>query len=548
MISSVPSPMRAGAYCMRIPRPDVYLSAAVGSLPTIGAFRTSFASEDFPTCACRQLSRICGTDRWTFDHEEAFSERLFVVNFGLDHLLGAYCYLIILAQGKTSTKTGIFLAKRCARRPGRDITFPARLPPRFANQTEPEMIAETFATALYCWRSCPEHLPPFSALRTLRAMARANAIEGKALMYRRIVVKLGTGVLTKGTRFLNQPQMVELTRQIASLHHEDKELIICTSGAQAAGRALLDFPSLPSSLSSRQMLAAVGQSRLMLLWGRFFEIYGILVGQILLTRADTENRHRFLNARDTFNDLIKHGIVPVVNENDAVAVEEIKVGDNDNLSALVAVLTDADLLLMLTDQQGLFTADPRTDPNARLIPEVQEIDDSLRASAGSSQSGLGIGGMSTKLEAADIARRAGTDVVIAAGSAPDVILQAVAGEQVGTRFPAQENPLENRKRWILAGPAPSGCLMVDSGAAKALRRDGNSLLPVGITAVEGEFERGDAVFVRETNGPDLARGITRYSSNDLNRIRGCQSHAIGDQLGYDYGPVVLHRNDMIVLE
>lgn len=367
-------------------------------------------------------------------------------------------------------------------------------------------------------------------------------------MYRRVVVKLGTGVLTKGTRFLNQPQMVELTRQIAALHHQNKELIVCTSGAQAAGRALLDFPALPSSLSSRQMLAAVGQSRLMLLWGRFFEIYGIHVGQILLTRADTENRQRFLNARDTFNDLIKHRIVPVVNENDAVAVEEIKVGDNDNLSALVAVLTDADLLLMLTDQQGLFTADPRTEPNARLIPEVQEIDDSLRALAGSSQSGLGIGGMSTKLEAADIARRAGTEVVIAAGSAPDVIPRAVAGEQVGTRFPAQEAPLENRKRWILAGPAPSGRLMVDSGAAKALRRDGNSLLPVGITAVEGEFERGDAVFVRETNGPDLARGITRYSSNDLNRIRGCQSHAISEQLGYDYGPVVLHRNDMIVLE
>lgn len=367
-------------------------------------------------------------------------------------------------------------------------------------------------------------------------------------MYRRIVVKLGTGVLTKGTRFLNQPQMVELTRQIASLHHQNKELIVCTSGAQAAGRALLDFPELPATLASRQMLAAVGQSRLMLLWGRFFQIYGILVGQILLTRADTENRQRFLNARDTFNDLLRHRIVPVVNENDAVAVEEIKVGDNDNLSALVAVLTDADLLLMLTDQPGLFTADPRTDPDAQLIPEVHKIDDSLRARAGSSQSGLGIGGMSTKLQAAEIACRAGTDVVIAAGNAPDVIIRAVAGQPVGTRFPAQETPLENRKRWILAGPAPSGHLLVDDGAAKALRHHGNSLLPVGITTVQGDFERGDAVFVRERNGLDLARGITRYSSDDLHRIRGCQSHEISERLGYDYGPVVLHRNDMIVLE
>ena len=367
-------------------------------------------------------------------------------------------------------------------------------------------------------------------------------------MYRRIVVKLGTGVLTEGTRFLNQPQMVELTRQIASLHHQNTELIVCTSGAQAAGRALLDFPDLPATLASRQMLAAVGQSRLMLLWGRFFQIYGILVGQILLTRADTENRQRFLNARDTFNDLLSHRIVPVVNENDAVAVEEIKVGDNDNLSALVAVLTAADLLLMLTDQPGLFTADPRTDPDAQLIPEVHKFDDSLRALAGNSQSGLGIGGMSTKLQAAEIACRAGTDVVIAAGSATDVIERAVAGQQVGTRFPAQATPLENRKRWILAGPAPSGHLLVDAGAAKALRHHGNSLLPVGITRVEGDFERGDAVFVRERNGPDLARGITRYSSDDLHRICGCQSHEISERLGYDYGPVVLHRNDMIVME
>lgn len=382
----------------------------------------------------------------------------------------------------------------------------------------------------------------------MRAGRKTRRSDGNTGMYRRVVVKLGTGVLTCGTRHLNQPQMVELTRQIASLHRQDKELIVCTSGAQAAGRARLGIPDLPAALSSRQMLAAVGQIRLMLLWGRFFDIYGIHAGQILLTRADTENRQRFLNARDTFDDMLKHGIVPVVNENDAVAVEEIKVGDNDNLSALVAVLTGADLLLMLTDQEGLFTADPRTDPEARLIPEVHAIDSTLRALAGDSQTGLGIGGMSTKLQAAETACRAGADVVIAAGGAHDVIPRAVAGESVGTRFPAQGAPLENRKRWILAGPAPSGRIVVDAGAATALRDQGNSLLPVGITAVEGCFERGDAVFVRENSGPDLARGITRYSSEDLHRIRGCQSKQISEQLGYDYGPVVLHRNDMIVLE
>lgn len=367
-------------------------------------------------------------------------------------------------------------------------------------------------------------------------------------MYRRVVVKLGTGVLTNGTRFLNQPQMVELTRQIASLHHQHTELIVCTSGAQAAGRARLGFPDLPAALSSRQMLASVGQIRLMLLWGRFFDIFGIHAGQILLTRADTENRQRFLNARDILNEMLKHRIIPVVNENDAVAVDEIKVGDNDNLSAMVAVMTGADLLLMLTDQPGLLTADPRSDPNAQLIPEVHAIDDSLRALAGASQTGLGIGGMNTKLQAADIACRAGADVVIASGNAPDVIARAIAGKAVGTRFHAQGAPLENRKRWILAGPAPSGRLQVDSGAARALRDHGNSLLPVGITAVEGDFERGDAVFVQERNGPDLARGITRYGSDELHNIRGCQSQEISARLGYDYGPVVLHRNDMILLE
>jgi glutamate 5-kinase len=189
-------------------------------------------------------------------------------------------------------------------------------------------------------------------------------------MYKRIVVKLGTSVLTGGTRNLDHPRMVELVRQCAELYHQGHEMVICTSGAVAVGRARLGFPTLPPTIVSKQLLAAVGQSRLMLTWERFFEIYGIHVGQILLTRADVENRHRFLNARDAFSALLEHRIVPIVNENDAVATEEIKVGDNDNLSALVATLVSADLLLILTDQPGLFTADPRKDPNAQLIPEV----------------------------------------------------------------------------------------------------------------------------------------------------------------------------------
>lgn len=366
-------------------------------------------------------------------------------------------------------------------------------------------------------------------------------------MYQRIVIKLGTSVLTGGTPHFNRAHMVELARQCAHLHHQGKDIILCSSGAIAAGRERLNFPQLPPTITSKQMLAAVGQSRLMLMWERFFEIYNLHVGQILLTRSDVQNRSRFLNARDTVQALLEQRIIPIFNENDAVATEEIKVGDNDNLSAMVAVVAGADLLLLLTDQPGLFTADPRTNPHAELIPEVQTIDETLHALAGGSVTGLGVGGMTTKLQAADAARRAGTDVVIAAGQAPNVILRAAGGEQIGTRFPALENPLENRKRWIFAGSKPAGKLTVDAGAQKALVDNGRSLLPAGIIQVEGIFQRGDTVTIHNENGRELARGIVRYSSADLHRIAGRHSDTIAEELGYAYGPVAVHRNDMIIV-
>jgi glutamate 5-kinase len=366
-------------------------------------------------------------------------------------------------------------------------------------------------------------------------------------MTRRIVVKIGTSVLTGGTPRPDQAHMVDMARQCAALQRAGHEVIICTSGAIAIGRERLDFPELARTLPNKQMLAAVGQTRLMQMWEHFFGIYGLLVGQILLTRADVENRGRFLNARDTLRALLDRHIVPIINENDAVATEEIRLGDNDTLSALVAVLAEADLLLLLTDQPGLFTADPRTDPNATLIPEVRQIDEALRGAAGASVSGLGVGGMSTKLRAADLARRAGTEVIIAAGHAPDVIGRAVAGEAIGTRFPALEQPVENRKRWILAGPRPAGALVIDDGAAEALAHNGRSLLPAGITRVEGAFSRGDTVIILGPARGELARGITRYDSDDLARIAGCRSAEIIDRLGYAYGSVVVHRNDLILL-
>ncbi len=362
-----------------------------------------------------------------------------------------------------------------------------------------------------------------------------------------LVVKLGTSVLTGGSRRLNRAHIVELVRQCAQLHAAGHRIVIVTSGAIAAGREHLGYPELPATIASKQLLAAVGQSSLIQLWEQLFSIYGIHIGQMLLTRADMEDRERFLNARDTMLALLDNRIVPVINENDAVATAEIKVGDNDNLSALAAILAGADKLLLLTDQQGLFTADPRSNPDAVLIPEVELIDDELRALAGDSVSGLGTGGMATKLQAADIATRAGVEVVIASGKRPELIGSLARGEKAGTRFLAQANPLESRKSWILAGPPPHGELYVDAGAQAAVHDKGSSLLPKGIVKVQGDFERGDVVRIITAEGRELARGISRYNAADMAQIAGKHSDDIESCLGYGYGAVAIHRDDLVLL-
>ncbi|MCL1037278.1 glutamate 5-kinase [Shewanella submarina] len=367
------------------------------------------------------------------------------------------------------------------------------------------------------------------------------------IAYRRVVVKLGTSVLTSGSRSLDKAQMAELTRQMAHLMKAGVEVVLCTSGAIAAGREHLQHPQLPDTMASKQLLAAVGQSQLILAWSQLFGIYGFNVGQLLLTRADLHDRERYLNARDTLNALLAQGIVPIINENDAVATQEIKVGDNDNLSARAALLCDADLLILLTDQKGLFDADPRNNPDAKLIPEVANIDDSLRKLAGGSVSGLGTGGMATKLEAADIARRAGIEVVIASGQHPDVIKKLSCKEAVGTHFCAIEHPLESRKQWILAGPKPRGQLVLDEGAVNAVANKGRSLLSKGVVSVEGEFERGDTLELTDANGRVFARGLARYNAAAMQKIAGKHSDDIESLLGYDYGDAVVHRNDMVVL-
>ena len=366
-------------------------------------------------------------------------------------------------------------------------------------------------------------------------------------MPERVVVKLGTSVLTGGTRRLDRARMVDLVRQCAEVREAGLEVVLCSSGAIGAGRERLGFDDPPTSLSEKQMLAAVGQSRLMETWEQLFGIYGVHVGQMLLTRGDIEDRHRFLNARDTMQALVDYGIVPIVNENDAIATDEIKVGDNDVLSALCVLLADADLLVLLTDQEGLFTGDPRTDPDAELIREVGEIDEHLRSVAGGAGTGLGTGGMETKIEAADIARRAGARVEIASGSVPDVLPRLVAGERVGTRFPAPDTPLEGRKRWIFGGAVSGGRVHVDQGAEDALRERPVSLLPAGVVEVEGDFQRGDVVRLVGPEGRALGRGMVRYGSDEIRRIRGCHSERIPEILGYASGAVVIHREDLTII-
>ena len=339
-----------------------------------------------------------------------------------------------------------------------------------------------------------------------------------------LVVKLGTSVLTGGSRRLNRAHIVELVRQCAQLHAAGHRIVIVTSGAIAAGREHLGYPELPATIASKQLLAAVGQSRLIQLWEQLFSIYGIHVGQMLLTRADMEDRERFLNARDTLRALLDNNIVPVINENDAVATAEIKVGDNDNLSALAAILAGADKLLLLTDQKGLYTADPRSNPQAELIKDVYGIDDALRAIAGDSVSGL--------------------DTIIAAGSKPGVIGDVMEGISVGTLFHAQATPLENRKRWIFGAP-PAGEITVDEGATAAILERGSSLLPKGIKSVTGNFSRGEVIRICNLEGRDIAHGVSRYNSDALRRIAGHHSQEIDAILGYEYGPVAVHRDDMI---
>ena len=370
------------------------------------------------------------------------------------------------------------------------------------------------------------------------------------MSYHRIVAKFGTGLLASGTDHLDLQVMSSLVEQIARLHGQGKEIVIISSGAIASGRQKLKKVPERKNTPFKQVLASVGQSHLMYTYEQLFSQYDITVAQALLTKEDLSDRSGYLNARNTLLALIELGIICIVNENDIVAIDEIeglKFGDNDNLSAMVANLVDADLLALLTDIGGLYTADPHYNPQAQLIRRVDKIDAEVERMASNTASRQGIGGMATKVKAARLATSSGVNVVIADGREPDILVRISQGEDIGTFFPAQVNKMESKKRWMLSGLASKGKVTVDKGAVLALKEQNKSLLPAGIMKAGGEFHRGDIVDILDEQGKRIGCGISNYSSSDLAIIGGKHSDNIPSLLGYDYGDEVIHRNNMVLV-
>ncbi len=383
-------------------------------------------------------------------------------------------------------------------------------------------------------------------------MGKNNGTNSKPVAQgcQRMVVKLGTSLLTGGSGRLDHDVMSRLVAQVAQLHQQGVEILVVSSGAMAAGRQRLGLAGKIKGIPFKQVLCSVGQSHLMHIYEELFGQYDIPVAQALLTKADLSDRSGYLNARNTLLALLQLRVLCIVNENDVVAVDELdeaKFGDNDNLSAMVANLIDADLLLLLTDTAGLHTADPRRDPSARLIPEVKRIDAEIERLADKAGT-LGIGGMVTKIEAAKLATASGVTVIIANGREPDIILRLAHGERAGTRFLPTTARLESRKRWMLSGLCTSGQLVVDAGAATALKKQNRSLLAAGIKEARGNFDRGDLVEIYDTEGLHLGCGLVNYSSGEINLIKGAHSGKIATLLGIDFGPEVVHRDNLAVLQ
>ncbi|MGH7279246.1 MAG: glutamate 5-kinase [Candidatus Rokuibacteriota bacterium] len=364
---------------------------------------------------------------------------------------------------------------------------------------------------------------------------------------RRLVVKVGSSLVTVPDKGPDTRRIAALAAEIA-LIRKTCQTVLVTSGAIATGMARLGLPARPRSIPEKQAAAAVGQSALMWQYEVAFKRHAVSVGQVLLTAQDISDRARYLNARNTLLALLKFGVLPIVNENDTVAVDEIKVGDNDNLSAFVASLIDADLLVLLTDVDGLYTGDPARDPAARKLDTVETVTGEIERLVWDRAGRVSIGGMATKLQAAQQAAAAGVGLVIGSGREDGVLTRILRCEPVGTWFPAKSDRLTARKRWIAFAVPPQGRLTVDAGALQALTRQGKSLLPSGLVSVEGEFSAGEVVAVLgEADGKEFARGLVNFEAGELQRIRGAKTREIEARLGYKSFDEVIHRDNLVIL-
>jgi glutamate 5-kinase len=364
---------------------------------------------------------------------------------------------------------------------------------------------------------------------------------------RRVVVKVGSSLVTNGGRGVDAIAIGDWCRQLAALARDGRELVVVSSGAIAEGMKRLGWATRPQELHELQAAAAVGQMGLAQIYESQLSLQGLISAQVLLTHADLADRERYLNARSTLRTLLAMKVLPVINENDTVVNDEIKFGDNDTLGALVANLVEADTLVILTDQRGLFSADPRKDPTACLIDEARAGDETLERIAGGAGSTLGRGGMLTKVLAAKRAAGSGANTVIAWGREPDVLLRLARGESIGTTLRAATAKLAARKQWMADHLQLRGAVVVDAGAVQKLRSEGKSLLPIGVVAVDGEFARGDVIAVRAGGGIEIARGLANYSAAETRLIARRPSSQIATALGYAAEPELIHRDNLVLL-
>jgi glutamate 5-kinase len=362
---------------------------------------------------------------------------------------------------------------------------------------------------------------------------------------RRVVIKIGSGVISNDDG-LDTGIIAAIVRDVAELRRQGFEVVIVSSGAVAAGKGDLGIIGRPRTIPLKQAAAAIGQSRLMRAYKEALRPLGLTAGQVLLTRDDLANRRRYLNARNTLMTLLEYGVIPIINENDTVVVDEIRFGDNDNLSALVTNLVEAHLLVILSDVDGLFDSDPGKNPGAQLIPLVERIGSGIEAMAGDSASLFGTGGMVTKIRAAKRASLYGVGTAIINGRTPGILVRFFAGEELGTYFLPARDRMAAKKHWIAFTKKPRGKLFVDDGARNALVSKGKSLLPSGIQGVEGGFDRGDAVRLCTLDGIGFAKGVINYTLPELLRIMGKKSSEIEGILGYKYGDEIVHRDNLVL--